>query len=163
MNLTSEDVADILRIVDGMEADRLRLSTARFDLLLVRDEDGAWSQSTRVTTEPVIVDAPAEPAAADVSARQDTAAPPREGLAEVRAPLPGAFYRAPKPGAAPFVEVGSQVTETAVVGIVETMKLMNSVPAGVAGTVTQFCLSDGEFAEQGTVLMYVDTGEGATS
>jgi acetyl-CoA carboxylase biotin carboxyl carrier protein len=58
-------------------------------------------------------------------------------LHEVRAPLVGTFYRAPQPGAEPFVQVGSRVEETTVVGIVETMKLMNPVLAGVAGTVVE--------------------------
>ena len=60
----------------------------------------------------------------------------------VRAPLPGTFYRAPRPGAAPFVEVGSRVSADTVVGIVETMKLMNSVHAGVAGTVAEICVAE---------------------
>src|SRR5262249_3172034 len=65
-------------------------------------------------------------------------------LVVVRAPLPGTFYRAPRPGAAPFVEVGSRVGADTVIGIVETMKLMNSVPAGVAGVVAEFCVANAE-------------------
>jgi acetyl-CoA carboxylase biotin carboxyl carrier protein len=74
----------------------------------------------------------------------------------VRAPLPGTFYRAPKPGAPPFVEVGSRVGEDTVVGIVETMKLMNSVCAGVRGTVTEICLADGQVTSAGTALLHID-------
>ena len=77
------------------------------------------------------------------------------GLVVVRAPLPGTFYRAPRPGAAPFVEVGSQVGADTVIGIVETMKLMNSVPAGVAGVVAEFCVANAEFAAQGAVLLRI--------
>jgi acetyl-CoA carboxylase biotin carboxyl carrier protein len=77
------------------------------------------------------------------------------GLVEVRAPLPGTFYRAPRPGAAPFVEVGSQVGADTVIGIVETMKLMNSVPAGVAGVVAEFCVANAEFAAQGAALLRI--------
>ena len=77
------------------------------------------------------------------------------GLAAVRAPLPGTFYRAPRPGAAPFVEVGSQVDADTVIGIVETMKLMNSVHAGVAGVVAGFCVANAEFAAQGAVLLRI--------
>ncbi len=73
----------------------------------------------------------------------------------VRAPLPGTFYRAPRPGAAPFVEVGSQVGTDTVIGIVETMKLMNSVHAGVAGTVAEFCVANGEFAGHGATLLRI--------
>ena len=77
------------------------------------------------------------------------------GLVVVRAPLPGTFYRAPRPGAAPFVEVGSQVGADTVIGIVETMKLMNSVPAGVAGVVAEFCVANAEFAAQGAALLRI--------
>ena len=82
----------------------------------------------------------------------------RDGNAElvaVRAPLPGTFYRAPRPGAAPFVEVGSRVGADTVVAIVETMKLMNSVTAGADGTVAEICLANGEFAEHGATLMRI--------
>jgi acetyl-CoA carboxylase biotin carboxyl carrier protein len=74
---------------------------------------------------------------------------------EVRAPLPGTFYRAPQPGAPPYVETGSHVTTDTVVGIIETMKLMNPVYAGTAGTVSEICLDDGKFAKAGTVLIRV--------
>jgi acetyl-CoA carboxylase biotin carboxyl carrier protein len=73
----------------------------------------------------------------------------------VRAPLPGTFYRAPRPGAAPFVEVGSRVGADTVIGIVETMKLMNSVPSGVAGVVAEFCVANAEFAAQGAALLRI--------
>ena len=73
----------------------------------------------------------------------------------MRAPLPGTFYRAPRPGAAPFVEVGSRVSEDTVVGIVETMKLMTSVPAGADGTVAEICLANAEQAAQGATLMRI--------
>ena len=73
----------------------------------------------------------------------------------VRAPLPGTFYRAPRPGAPPFVEVGSRVDADTVIGIVETMKLMNSVHAGVAGVVAGFCVANAEFAAQGAALLRI--------
>jgi acetyl-CoA carboxylase biotin carboxyl carrier protein len=76
-------------------------------------------------------------------------------LVAVRAPLPGTFYRAPRPGAAPFVEVGSQVSADTVIGIVETMKLMNSVHAGVPGTVAEFCVQNAEFAAHGATLLRI--------
>jgi acetyl-CoA carboxylase biotin carboxyl carrier protein len=76
-------------------------------------------------------------------------------LVAVRAPLPGTFYRAPRPGAAPFVEVGSRVGADTVIGIVETMKLMNSVPAGVAGVVAGFCVANAEFTAQGAALLRI--------
>ena len=73
----------------------------------------------------------------------------------VAAPLPGTFYRAPRPGAAPFVEVGDEVGEDTVVAIVETMKLMNSVHAGTRGTVAEICLRNAEPTAQGATLMWI--------
>jgi acetyl-CoA carboxylase biotin carboxyl carrier protein len=77
------------------------------------------------------------------------------GLVAVRAPLPGTFYRAPRPGEAPFAEVGSRVGADTVIGIVETMKLMNPVHAGVAGTVAEFCVANAEFAAHGATLLRI--------
>jgi acetyl-CoA carboxylase biotin carboxyl carrier protein len=74
----------------------------------------------------------------------------------------GVFYRAPKPGERPFVEVGAAVEETTVVGIVEVMKLMNSVAAGKRGTVVELPVADGELVQYGTVLARIaPAGEGS--
>jgi acetyl-CoA carboxylase biotin carboxyl carrier protein len=74
---------------------------------------------------------------------------------DLASPLLGTFYRAPKPGAAPFVEVGVQVEEDTVVAIIEVMKLMNTVRAGARGTVTEILVADGQLAEFGQTLMRV--------
>ena len=79
----------------------------------------------------------------------------RPGLMGIRAPLPGTFYRAPKPGADPYVEVGSRVEEDTVVGLLETMKLFNSVHANVRGEVVEFLIDDAEPADQDAVLILV--------
>ena len=74
----------------------------------------------------------------------------------IKSPLPGTFYRAPRPGAAPFVEVGDTVGEDTVVAIVETMKLMNSVPAGIRGRVAEIRLANAESVAQGATLMLIE-------
>jgi acetyl-CoA carboxylase biotin carboxyl carrier protein len=79
-----------------------------------------------------------------------------DGLVAVVTPLPGTFYRAPRPGAPPFVEVGDAVDAETVVAIVETMKLMNSVHAGTAGRVARICLENGEFAPLGSTLILIE-------
>ena len=65
----------------------------------------------------------------------------------------GTFYRAPEPGAKPFVEVGQSVEPGAIVCIVEVMKLMNSVAAGVHGTVLQVLVSDAAPVQAGQPLI----------
>ena len=161
MNLDAEDVREILRLLDAVQVDELHLETERFELTLRRGADGEWVERSLVRPAPdarvARPPSPSEPEReAEGAAPGTPGAPQATDLREVRAPLLGTFYRAPKPGAAPFVEVGSRVEEDTVVGIVETMKLMNPVLAGVRGTVVEICVADGRFAEQGAVLLRVD-------
>jgi acetyl-CoA carboxylase biotin carboxyl carrier protein len=191
MDLTNEDVADVLALLDSLPYDELDLQTTRFRLILRRTPDG-WTQSVEARSAPNALDAaPAAPAPDPPGAAPDalSTGPDPLGtgsgdggadeaevvagvpfgeveagiggadagaeLVAVRAPLPGTFYRAPRPGAAPFVEVGSRVRTDTVVGIVETMKLMNSVTAGVDGTVAEICLGNAEFAAHGATLLRI--------
>lgn len=71
----------------------------------------------------------------------------------VRAPLVGTFYRAPKPGAPPFVEVGDIVQVGQQVAIVEAMKLMNTVVADRAGRVSEVLVDDGQPVEFDQLLI----------
>lgn len=76
-------------------------------------------------------------------------------LLEIRAPMLGTFYRSPKPGADPFVAVGSRVEPDTVIGIIEVMKLMNSAAAGISGEVVEILAQDGELVEYDQPLMRV--------
>jgi acetyl-CoA carboxylase biotin carboxyl carrier protein len=185
MDLTNEDVADVLALLDSLPYDELDLQTTRFRLTLRRTPDG-WTQSIQVLSEPDPVEPAPPPAhitgpmehragysqpggtsgrleadadgAEEVNGAEEVSRGAEEAdgkLVEVRAPLPGTFYRAPRPGADPFVEVGSRVGADTVIGIVETMKLMNSVPAGVDGTVAEICLGNAEFASRGATLVRI--------
>ena len=71
----------------------------------------------------------------------------------------GTFYRAPKPGAPPFVEPGASVEPDTVVGIIEVMKLMNAVRAGVRGVVREIRARDGALVEFGETLLLVEPQE----
>jgi acetyl-CoA carboxylase biotin carboxyl carrier protein len=74
---------------------------------------------------------------------------------DVPAPLLGIFYRAPKPGEPPFIEVGTRVDPDTVIGIIEVMKLMNSVRAGVKGEVAEILAENGAAVEYGEILIRV--------
>ena len=79
----------------------------------------------------------------------------------VKSPMVGSFYRAPEPGAKPFVEVGSAVGPDTLIGIVEVMKLMNSIPAAGHGVVTHILVGDGEPVQYGQVLVVIEPGPAA--
>ena len=163
MDLTNDDVAEILALLDSLPYDELDLQTPRFHLRL-RRTPGGWTEESQTLTEPTAVTpasngSAASPAAApeaQPTAQQPHAPTSRPGLVAIAAPLPGTFYRAPRPGTAPFVEVGDEVLEDTVVAIVETMKLMNSVHAGTRGRVAEICLENAEPVGQGTTLMWIE-------
>jgi len=110
----------------------------------------------------------AEPADATPAARAepaDAAAPPAAAPAEppasgtvVESPSIGLFWRAPSPGAPPFVEVGATVADGDTVAIVEVMKLMNHVHAPVGGVVTAVLVENGATVEYGQALIVIDPG-----
>jgi acetyl-CoA carboxylase biotin carboxyl carrier protein len=160
MELTNDDVAEILALLDSLPYDELDLQTPRFRLTLRRGP-GGWTEESQVLADPVPVTpvpngSPASPASPAAAGEAGDAGAERAGLVAVAAPLPGTFYRAPRPGAAPFVEVGDEVAEDTVVAIVETMKLMNSVHAGTRGRVAEICLENAELAAQGATLMWIE-------
>jgi acetyl-CoA carboxylase biotin carboxyl carrier protein len=150
VSLTAADVAEIMRLVEQSGFDSLTLEMDGIKLSLRR---GGFLETAETAPGPTQAPAPTVKAAPPVV----TAAPPAAdpNLHEVTAPLLGTFYRSPKPGAPPFVEVGAQVEEETIVAIIEVMKLMNTVRAGVSGTVTEILVADGALAEYGETLLRV--------
>ncbi len=159
MSLTAADVAEIMRLVEESHFDEVTLEVDGMKISLRRGQGATAPGSTSATAAPA---APASPAPTPApppvrrSAPETTANDP--SVKSVTSPLLGTFYRAPKPGASPFVEVGSRVEEDTVVAIIEVMKLMNSVRAGVRGTVTEILPADGVLVEYGETLLRVRAG-----
>jgi acetyl-CoA carboxylase biotin carboxyl carrier protein len=147
VSLTAAEVAEIMRLVEQSGFDELTLEMDGVKLSLRR---GAAAVSSTTAPEASTALSPPPPPPVEV-----TPAPADPDLHEVTSPLFGTFYRAPKPGAAPYVEVGGQVEKDTVVAIIEVMKLMNTVRAGVRGTITEILVSDGQLAEYGQPLMRV--------
>lgn len=100
--------------------------------------------------------AAAGPAVTPASSVSPVAAAFAPGAYLAKSPMVGTFYSAPEPGAKPFVTVGQRVDAESTVCIIEVMKLMNSVPAGVSGVVSQVLVKDGEPVEFDQVLVVVD-------
>jgi acetyl-CoA carboxylase biotin carboxyl carrier protein len=162
VSLTAADVAEIMRLVEQSGFDELTLEIDGMKLSLRR---GASAESSVSGAAQVLAAAvPTVPASLAETSAVSPASAPRSvestmpadpNVHDVTSPLLGTFYRAPKPGAPPFVELGAQVDEETVVAIIEVMKLMNTVRAGVRGTVTEILLGDGALAEYGETLLRV--------
>ena len=181
MSLTAADVAEIMRLVEESSFDELTLEMDGMRLSLRRGAApensntataaqsaasgaapaassgvAARASAHAVTSPGPAVLAPAHrPATADPAPSPAAAAAADPNIQEVTAPLLGTFYRSPKPGAPPFVEIGAPVEEDTVVAIIEVMKLMNTVRAGVRGTVAEILPADGSLVEYGATLLRV--------
>jgi acetyl-CoA carboxylase biotin carboxyl carrier protein len=158
MGLTDDDVREILRIIDESELDELRIDMPGFKLHVRRG--GAPVEPAAAEREPVAHEHAAEPPGADTGADTPSSRAPARastnGATTIDAPMLGTFYRASAPGEQPFVEVGSEVDPETVVCLIEVMKMMNSVKAGVAGTVVEVCATNAELVEYGEPLFRVD-------
>ncbi|MGO9930224.1 MAG: acetyl-CoA carboxylase biotin carboxyl carrier protein [Steroidobacteraceae bacterium] len=144
--MSAADVAEIMRLVEQSKFDELSLELDGFKLTFRRN--GASGESARSVTRQTGPSDAAAPAASP-------AGPLDTNLEDITSPMLGTFYRAPKPGSAPFVETGSVVDENSVIAIIEVMKLMNTVRAGVRGVITEILPDDETLVEFGQVLMRV--------
>ena len=86
------------------------------------------------------------------------AAAEEPGVIFVKSPMVGTFYRAPTPESKPFADNGTVITETAVVCIIEAMKIMNEIQAEVKGTVLEVLVENGQPVEYGQRLFKVKQG-----
>jgi acetyl-CoA carboxylase biotin carboxyl carrier protein len=106
---------------------------------------------------PVMGLAYAAPAVAPiVAATGAPSASPADNPGVVLSPMVGSAYRAPEPGARPFVDIGSRVKVGDTLLIIEAMKTLNQIPAPLAGTVTQILFEDGQPVEFGESLMIIE-------
>jgi acetyl-CoA carboxylase biotin carboxyl carrier protein len=146
MPLSDDDVREILRLIDESDVEELRVETQAFSLHVVRGAAAA--------------DRPGEAPLRTVDEAATGPGPPvsTDDLHTISAPMIGTFYRAQAPGAPPFVDVGTRVENDTVVCLIEVMKMMNPVPAGVAGTIVEVCAENAELVEYGAALFSVEVG-----
>ena len=151
MDLSYDDVQQILKIIDASSVEELRLEIG--DLKLVVRKRGARAEVAETGADPPPAAPAREPVApAPAPSRQRRAA---EGEFELKAPMVGTFYRAPRPGAPPFVEVGSEVGPDDVVCIIEVMKLMNSITIGRRARIVDILVDNAQLVEFGQPIMII--------
>lgn len=171
MSFTHDDVQRIIQLLDASHFDELHLEADGIKLDLRRNSGAstaapaALPASTGAASMPessgqrASTAQPENPSVGQNASAGDTgkssSAASDTALLEIKAPMLGTFYRAPKPGADPFIAEGSKVEPDTVVGIIEVMKLMNSVPANVTGEVVEVVAQDGELVEYDQVLFRV--------
>lgn len=137
--MTDHDLSEI-DLREGMQRLRLRRGSTNVPVL------------TTAVAAPVAAAAPraADPAPASAPAK------PARNLLEIKSETVGTFYSKPSPDAPPFVSVGSKISASTVVCLIEAMKLFNEVQAGCSGTVAEVCVDNGQPVEFGQVLYRVE-------
>lgn len=160
MELTEDDVLHILKLIDESKFDYFQLEVGELKITVSKGEPiplaGTTSQQTTANPAPSPAPAGAKPAPAPASAPAAAkSAMIPEGMVPITAPLLGTFYVAPEPGAPPFVKVGQQITEDTTVGLIEVMKVFNSVRATVKGTIVEVVAQNGQFVEFGQPLFII--------
>lgn len=167
MSLTPEDVQSLIAAFEASEWDEMTLSVDGTQLALSRSGKPPAGAAMPAAPEPVapgttgLAERPSAPAAAAplTSAAPSAAsgsAAGTDGALTITAPSVGLFWRSPQPGAPHFVDVGQTVGPDDTVCIVEVMKLMNHVKAGVAGVVRAIEVENGAMVEHGQVLFVLD-------
>jgi oxaloacetate decarboxylase alpha subunit len=127
-------------------------------------EDAGLRVTVRRTPEPA-ESLGAAPSASAVEEEETTAAAPARppadpGVIRIEAPMVGTFYRAPSPGAPPFVEEGDVVGNGQTLCILEAMKLMNEVKADQEGIVRRVCADNAQPVEYGQLLFELEPVNG---
>ena len=150
MSLTDEDVREILRLIDESDLDELHIETENFVLHVSKGAGGDGASLT-----PLMGVREASPTRTP-ERQQESEQQATDGATTIDSPMLGTFYRAERPGAEPFVEVGTQVEPDTIVAIIEVMKMMNSVPAGITGTIAEVCCDNAAVVEYGQPLFRVD-------
>jgi acetyl-CoA carboxylase biotin carboxyl carrier protein len=176
MEMTPETIKALLGAFDGSDWREMVVTVGEDRLHVSRDPlpEGASLAAAPAPAGPVAAGDPPPPPVAKASSGvvPPTAPPPGAGAADVpssgtaaevpasgtaiESPSVGLFWRAPAPGAAPFVEVGATVEAGETVAIVEVMKLMNHVAAPVAGVVTAILVENGAPVEFGQPIVVID-------
>src|SRR5271156_5182675 len=154
--IPARDIEALVRTFDGSDWDEMRVLVDGLELYLSKNPaDRARLPSTPNSAVSSATDKPPSPSAKSTSKPAAIDVP--EGMVVVRAPNLGTFYRAPKPGAPPYVSVGQRVQPETELCLIEVMKLFTSVTSGVQGTVHDILVEDSELVEYDQPLFLIDT------
>lgn len=161
-SLPSGDLRAILEQFNASHWRALELEFHGTKLFLSKDAGAAptWVVRHSVDVSPPVDKAAARPASPAPALGTDHAATvveAGEGQVIVKAPSLGTFYRSPKPGAAPFTQIGDQVEAETELCLIEVMKLFTTLRAGVKGKLVKILVDDGVMVEHDQPLFVIDT------
>jgi acetyl-CoA carboxylase biotin carboxyl carrier protein len=141
--LTFHDVVEILRLVRQSEGGaEMHFQLGEITLSVTKAGSAQKSLPQQMPAEP--------------KTRKPQTNRAADGLLTITAPVLGTFYRAPAPGAAPFVDVGDTVRESDTIALIEVMKLFTTVTAGTAGRIVEILAENAALVEYGQPLALIE-------
>jgi oxaloacetate decarboxylase alpha subunit len=149
----AERIRDIVRIVQESGVAEISIEEAGMRVSVRRREE-------ETAAPPAPTPAPSVPTEQDIAIASQPVEPSTDGLVRVEAPMVGTFYRAPSPGAPPFVEEGSPVATGQTLCILEAMKLMNEIKTDIDGVVQRIHVENGQPVEFGQLLFEIEPALG---
>ncbi len=155
MDLTEEDVLEILKLFEQSKFDYLNLEQGGRKITVSKGGYAPRSGSVATPVPPAPVPVPASSAHPTQAAPAPAPAAMEPGLVAVPAPMVGKFYSAPSPSDPPFVQIGHRVAVGATMGLIEVMKVFASVKADIAGTVVKALVENGQSVEPGQALFLI--------
>ena len=153
----AEDIEHLIEIFKQSGWDEMHLEAEGLELFLSNDPaaSGPRARTAAVERADTAVAKSTTPLSSQSAPLAQHAAIP-DGLVVIRAPNLGTFYRAPKPGAPAYVEIGQQIEPATEVCLIEVMKLFTPVPSGVRGIVREIRARDGQMVEFDELLFLVE-------
>ncbi len=152
------ELKDIKAIIDLMRKNDLSVFEMEKDGFRLKLQKGATEKTVSMLPLVSAAPAPTAPPPAPAQAPPSEAAPAAEEkarLQDIVSPMVGTFFRSASPEAAPFVDVGKEVTEETVVCIIEAMKVMNEIKAETNGVIAEVVAENGKPVQFGQVLYRV--------
>jgi acetyl-CoA carboxylase biotin carboxyl carrier protein len=149
-------IRELAKILSESNVDEIEVRSWWRRLRISRNSHASVAQPVVAAATQVPVEAAASVPSVEPAAPESASAPSDDGLVPVTAPMVGTFYRAPAPDASAYVDVGSTIDTDTVVCIVEAMKLMNEIEAGVAGTVRKVLVENGTPVEFDQALFLIE-------
>jgi oxaloacetate decarboxylase (Na+ extruding) subunit alpha len=146
----AERIRELVRIVQESGVAEIAVEESGMRVSVRRREEA----ETAVAAAPT--PAPASPTPSAVAPPPAAGEPSTDGLVRVEAPMVGTFYRAPSPGAPPFVEEGVPVAVGQTLCILEAMKLMNEIKAELDGVIRRIHVANGDAVEFGQLLFEIE-------
>jgi acetyl-CoA carboxylase biotin carboxyl carrier protein len=147
--MTNREIKDLMRFFDSSDISKVKIKNGDFSIEL---QKGFENNCTTVVSTPTVTPVSVNPCETTTPAKSND----KKSGENIKSPMVGTFYKAPAPGAEPFVKVGTVVKKGQTVGIIEAMKIMNEIEAEFDCRIVEILIEDGQPVEFDMPLFVVE-------